>query len=61
MINFTLPVSIDFRNLLKSVNQGCTNTRTQYIMHIGNHFCAVLLLSRNTLAHRANHSSAILF
>ena len=32
MINFTLPVSIDFTNLLKSVNQGCTNTRTQYIM-----------------------------
>ncbi len=29
--------------------------RTQQIMHIANHFCAVLLLSRNTLAHRDNH------
>ncbi len=42
MINFTLPVSIDFANLLKSVNQGGTNTMTQYIMHIANHLSAVL-------------------
>ena len=43
MINFILPVSIDFKNLLKTVNQGCMNTRTQYIMHVANHFSAVLL------------------
>ena len=43
MINFTLSLSIDFKNLLKSVNQGCLITRTQYIMHIANHFIAVLL------------------
>ncbi len=43
MINFTLLMSIDFKNLLKSVNQGCTNNRTQYIMYIANHFSAVSL------------------
>jgi hypothetical protein len=43
MINFTLPVSVDVKNLLKSVNQGCTNTRTQYILHIANPFSVVLL------------------
>ena len=60
MINFTLRVSIDITILLKSVNQGCTNTRTQYTMHIAHHFSAVLILSKSTLKHRANHSSAIL-
>ncbi len=29
-------------------------------MHIANYFSAVLLKSKNTLAHRANHSDAIL-
>ena len=43
MINFTLPVSIDFTYLQKYVSQGCLNTKTQYIMHITNHFNAVLL------------------
>ena len=60
MINFTLRVIFDFTNLLKSVNQGCLNTRTQYIMNIANHFSAVLFYSINTLAYRVNHSSAIL-
>ena len=55
IINFTLPVSIDFTNLLKSGDHCCLSTMTQYIMHIANHFSAVLFLSRNTPAHRANY------
>ena len=60
MINFTLRVSIDFTNLLKSVNLGCFNTQNTYTRHIANHSCVVLLFGKNTLKHGANHSSAIL-
>ncbi len=57
MIIFTLPMSIDFTNLLQSVIQGCTNIRTKYIMHIANHLSAVLLLGRNTLNTPVQYSS----
>ena len=53
MINFTLPVSIDLNNLLKSVNQDCFNTNYSQMLYIANHFCAGLLLHRNILKNRA--------
>ncbi len=57
MINFTLPVIIDFTNLLKSVNQVC---RTQQIMTQLTFFGAVLILGKSAIKHEDNHSDAIL-
>ncbi len=61
MINFTLQVSIDFTS-----TKTCEPELFEHLEHskkitrIANHFGVWLSLSKNTLKHGANHSSAIL-